>query len=86
MHPIIKIITGVLTGVKDAIPVVSSIQDNIKSELGGAGKVNLIRLVSSITASLGLAGLTIWLTVKVAKGEIEFETYKSIINIIDKVF
>jgi hypothetical protein len=43
-----KIIKRVLLGIIDAIPILGSIRDNLRSMDGGEGKVDFVRIITAV--------------------------------------
>ena len=43
-----RLLKSVALGVADNVPVVNSIKANIESEMGGAGKLDFVRLATAI--------------------------------------
>jgi len=73
-----SIAKGVGLGILDSIPVVgTTLKANVQDELGGQGKVNWLRLITSAAAVAGIVG-ALWLY---ASGKLTFDQLTELLNL-----
>jgi hypothetical protein len=67
-----EIIKRVLLGIIDAIPILGSIRDNLRSKEGGEGKVDFVRIITAI--------FSLVVFVLLALGRVDQETAREMLD------